>query len=155
MNKRGMRRMQNNQLKNAKFLKHKDSEIEYFTSQGYYLGQKVSGYYTCVALENSTYPIIQRYIPPISTIEKKVVLFGYTMRAMYCEQACFVVTFFDEEEKLIGQKEKKITKQVRNYYTPIMEKFYLPKTCASAKVQLIISGKVQGLSFFAPTVYVV
>lgn len=146
--------MQSNQMNNAKFLKHKKGEIDGYVGSGYYLGQKVSGYYTCVAVENSSYPITQQYVPPISTIEKRIVLFGYTMRAIRCDEACLVVSFYDEENKVIGQKEKDISSSICTYYTPIMEKFYLPKTCASVKVQVRFEGNVKGLSFFAPTVYV-
>lgn len=146
--------MQKNGIKNAKFTKCKGDEIAYFEGQGYYLGQKVSGYNTCVAIENYPYAITQNYLLPLECVEKKVLLFGYTMRALSSEEVLLVVRFFDEDGKEIGHKEKEVTAYLRSYYTPIMEKFFLPKTCTSVKVGLTIGNKSQGLSFFAPTVYV-
>lgn len=146
--------MQKNKISNARFLKQIGEEIVGFEGQGYYLGQKVSGYLTCVAMEKYPYAIYQTYNQSIDTTEKTVLFFGYTMRAIVCEEVILQVTYYDEQGVEIGKKQKEVTQVIHPYYAPIMEKFYLPKTCASAKVQLMISGKVQGLSFFAPTVYV-
>ncbi len=149
--------MGKNLIHNAKFNKcSKDTkeEIHGFCGHGWYRNtQKVSGYYTCTVLDQFPYPAIQTYVDKIDTQEKRVLLYGYTIRALQVIEVCFVVTFF-HHETIIGEKRKEITQQIKWYYRPIMEKFVLPKDCTAVQVSLHMEQPTKGCSFFAPTVYV-